>query len=269
MTRKSNKILYFAVAFIFARGVSVYADDSTLKGYSFCGTFDVSTVVSGNRLIVSDGSVLNLAMVKAPMIARQGQNFSPWPLAQWVKAEMEKILIGETLTLYCKGEEFDRFGERWANVYLSDGRWLQQEMLSKGWAFVDGLTAPSSAMDMLYQFEDIAQAKNLGVWGYESYKIRQADEPKSIMVGGFQTIRGQVQKIAITKKMTYVNFGATYQKDFTLEIAPKLTKQWTQEGFDFKALEGQTIDVRGWVDFKGGPRLVITHKNQIRLFTNP
>lgn len=253
------------IAFTFLCLMAFTPQDATPNGYHFCGEAGVSAVLSGNRIALDDVSKLVFDGVQAPMIPRDGQVFKPWPLASWVRSHFADIVEGQRLTLYCNGADFDRHGERVALAKLANGAWLHEVMLKDGLARVAILSKNTAFAAALYEMEEEARAAKRGLWDHPSYAVLDAAKPDDIITGRYHVLRGVIQTVSITKLKTYINFGEDYRTDFTLELTPKVTRDFISGGIDVEGLQGVTIEVRGWVDWRGGPRIILTHPSQIRL----
>ena len=72
-------------------------------------------------------------------------------------------------------------------------------------------------------------------------------------------------KAARSGSRVYLNFGRHYKEDFTAVIEAKALKLFANEALDPLKLADALVRVRGWVDLKDGPRIEITHPEQIEV----
>jgi len=241
------------------------SQDATPNGYHLCGEAQVSEVLSGNRMVLDSGSKLLLDAVQAPMIPREGQVFKAWPLASWSRSKVADLVEGQTLTFFCGAADYDRHGERVALVKFQNGTWLHTMMLKDGLARVALLSKNIPLAEELYAVEKQTREEGRGLWDHPAYAVLDTGKPTEIITARYQVLSGVVQTVSITKSKTYINFGSDYRTDFTLEMTPKVTRDFTRTGIDVEALAGANIEARGWVDWRGGPRIILTHPSQINL----
>ena len=266
ITKQGEAVRHRFIISVFIFGLMAFsAEDAKPKGYHLCGEAKASAVLSGNRMTLEGGSKLVLDGVLAPMIPREGQEFKQWPLASWARSKVETIVENQTLTLFCGGRDFDRYGERVALVRLESGAWLHNLMLADGLARVDLTSQNITFAKTLYEMEDAARKSRVGLHDHPAYGVLDATKPDDIRVGRFHVLVGAVYSVYTAKTKSYINFGEDFREDFTLELSPKVTRQFTKAGIDIQSLKGKRIEVRGWVDARGGPRIILTHPSQIRI----
>ena len=63
----------------------------------------------------------------------------------------------------------------------------------------------------------------------------------------------------------YLNFGRTWKQDFTAVIDRAALALFSGSGIDPLQLGGALVRVRGWVDIHDGPRIDVTHPEQIEV----
>ena len=63
----------------------------------------------------------------------------------------------------------------------------------------------------------------------------------------------------------YLNFGRFWKEDFTAVIAAPALRLFAEAGMDPLVLEGALVRIRGWVDDRDGPRIEVTHPEQIEV----
>jgi len=72
---------------------------------------------------------------------------------------------------------------------------------------------------------------------------------------------------ADTKARVYLNFAEDWRRDFTIMVERKDAKVLQEAGLDVKALAGKRLRVRGWIQWRNGPMIRVTHVEQIELLT--
>jgi len=63
----------------------------------------------------------------------------------------------------------------------------------------------------------------------------------------------------------YLNFGRHWTQDFTVTIAKRNQRAFITAGVDPKSLAGRNIEVRGWVEQRGGPVIEAARPDQIEI----
>jgi len=229
-----------------------------------CGQVTVSRVLDGARFTAADGSTVRLAMVKAPELWAKGAAYKSWPYAREARDALAALIKGKTLTLACEGKRTDRLGDRVAAVALPDGRWLQEKLVAMGAVLVFPSPRRHAGLTALYKAEDAARTKHLGLWRYKSFHPVPAT-PGKVKPGWFQIVRGKVVKATRVDDTVYLNFGPTWRTDVTAEIPARALKAFRAQGLDPLTLTGATIELRGFVDQKSGPRLIVSSPGRLRV----
>jgi hypothetical protein len=78
-------------------------------------------------------------------------------------------------------------------------------------------------------------------------------------------VEGRVLVAGKASGRVYLNFGRNWKDDFTAVIGERALPLFAESGLDPLALGGAFIRVRGWVDDKDGPRIEVTHPEQIEV----
>ena len=95
--------------------------------------------------------------------------------------------------------------------------------------------------------------------------MRRADRPETIREGEYEIVEGRVFTAEVTGGRAYLNFGRIWKEDFTVVIERGTLALFAEGGLDPMALDGALVRVRGWVDSKDGPRIEITHPEQVEV----
>lgn len=225
-------------------------------------------IVDGDTVIDDAGQQYRLTGIQAPKLPLGRKNFAPWPLAEQAKDALHTLVQGKRVQLAYGGARMDRHGRTLAHLFLSDGTWVQGEMLRQGLArvytFADNRTA---AAEML-MLETGARNANQGIWAHGFYRVRSvADVEKNAKPwrGTFQLIEGRVVDVADVRGVFYLNFGEDWRTDFTVRIPAKTARRWAVEKRDPRQWQGRVVRVRGWLGARNGPEVVITHPEQVEL----
>lgn len=228
------------------------------------GRHRVVEVIDGDTVVLDDGSQVRFTGIQAPKLPLGRKGFEEWPLAQEAKDHLARLALDRTVALRHGGARKDRHGRRLAHLYLEDGTWLQGAMLSAGLARV--YTWPDNralARDLL-DAERGARNAGRGIWSHPFYRILKAEEAGR-HVDSFQLVEGVIKAAAVVRGRAFLNFGADWRTDFTVEIEAADMKMFRETGLDPKALEGRRVRVRGWLKSRNGPAIQATHPEQIEL----
>lgn len=149
------------------------------------------------------------------------------------------------------GDE-DRYGRSSGDFEAADGTSLRAHLLAQGLA----VAAKGQALRL---FEADARVPGIerGIWEgtYRALCQDVADEA----VGSFGVIVGRVENAAVVGRTIYLNFGQDWRQDFT--VSKRITRD--EERPDTEALKGTWVEARGWVEWRGGPAIVISDWSQV------
>jgi micrococcal nuclease len=144
-------------------------------------------------------------------------------------------------------------------------------MIELGLARVYSFPDNRKCLAELLAAEGRARAERRGIWTEAYYFIRDAARPDQVLsrVGHYELVEGRVLKADEVRGQVYFNFGRRWSEDFTVVIPPGSTKVFEEAGIDLLTLENALIRVRGWIEDDDGPRLVVTHPEQIEVLKLP
>jgi hypothetical protein len=113
--------------------------------------------------------------------------------------------------------------------------------------------------------EVAARAAGLGLWSDPYYGVRQADNPADILLdqGRFALVEGTVASVRERGGIVYVNFGRRW--DFTVTILKRNERLFAGAGLEPGRLAGRRIEVRGFVEERGGPAMEAVRPEQIEI----
>lgn len=233
----------------------------------------VTSVVDGDTLLLDNGLVVRLVGIQAPHLALGRPGLEDWPLGAAAKAGLEAMALNHKVRLSYGGAEKDRHGRVLAQVFLEDAEdgWVQQLMLREGLARVYTFADNRACAAELYAAEGRARTASLGIWADPYYRVRRGDRPAefSTLAGRFEVIEGRVLKAAKSGGRLYLNFGRYYKEDVTAVIEAGSLRLFTSERLDPLRLGGALVRVRGWVELRDGPRITLTHPEQIEVLAVP
>ncbi len=230
----------------------------------------VVSVTDGDTVLLESDRQVRLIGMQAPKLPLGREGFPTWPLADTAKDRLEEIALGAEVELRYGGETEDRHGRILAHMFISDGEetvWAQRAMVEAGLARVYSFPDNRFCLDELYTAERDARSAARGIWTRPYYAIRQADRPEALLerVGHYELVEGRVLLADRAGSRVYLNFGRHWKEDFTVVIERGGQVIFEDAGIDPLRYEGTVVRVRGWVDAHDGPRIEVTHPEQIEV----
>ena len=231
----------------------------------------VAAVTDGDTVVLDSGLVVRLIGTQAPKLPLGRDGFPTWPLAPEAKSALEALVLNRPVQLGYGGEEVDRYERALAHLFLTDGAeapvWAQLHMVRTGLARVYSFPDNRECLDQLFAGEAQARAERLGIWADPYYSVRTADRPAELaeLAGNYELVEGRVLLADRSGSRVYLNFGRIWKEDFTIVIEAPALRLFERDGLDPLSLDGTLIRVRGWVDTRDGPRIEVTHPEQIEV----
>ncbi|MGH6825893.1 thermonuclease family protein [Methyloceanibacter sp.] len=230
----------------------------------------VAEVKDGETLQLTDGTVVRLVNAKAPTAPIAAQADRPWPMVNEAKEALSKLASGAEVELRYGGARTDRHDHALAQVYVVKGEeriWLQGELVGNGFARVYSFPDNHACVSELLAREAGARAKGEGIWGSWAYRVLAADNVERLgrLTRSYQLVEGVVAQVGDSGGRIYLNFDKDWHKDFTVLIERKDGEAFKAAGIDPKALAGKKLRVRGWIEWRNGPMIHVTHVEQIEL----
>lgn len=225
----------------------------------------VVEVVDGDTVVLDDGSQVRLVGIQAPKLPLGRDGFVEQPLAPDAKRELEALALGRSVTLAFGGARQDRYGRWLAHLYRDDGLWLQGEMLRMGLARVYSFPDNRALVADMLALETDARDAGRGIWALPYYRLRDAGWPGGVPLDSFELVEGTVAETADVDGRVFLNFGDDYKTDVTATVSRRDARLFKTEGIDLLALAGHRIRVRGWVTWRNGPSIEVSHPEQIEV----
>ena len=230
----------------------------------------VVQVTDGDTIVLDSGVVVRMIGTQAPKLALGREGFMDWPKAEAAKAVLSAMVLNKPVRLGYGGEEIDRYERALAHVFVASPEgeiWAQQAMVEAGMARVYSFPDNRKCLDQLYAAEGRARMAGLGIWSDPYYRVRAADKPADLLAraGHYELVEGRVLLADQASGRVYLNFGRFWKEDFTAVIAAPALRLFAEAGMDPLVLEGALVRIRGWVDDRDGPRIEVTHPEQIEV----
>jgi micrococcal nuclease len=230
----------------------------------------VADINDGDTLTLTDGTVVRLIGTKAPAAPLGWHGDRPWPLVDDAKAALSQLASGAEVELRYGGRRLDRHDHALAQVFAVKGEervWLQGELVARGLARVYSFPDNHACITELLARESEARAKHAGVWGVSTYRILAASDLERLgrLTRSYQLVEGVVAAVGDTRDRTYLNFDRDWHHDFTIVVERKDQAAMKAQGLDVKALAGKHVRVRGWIEWRNGPTVRVTHVEQLEV----
>ena len=233
---------------------------------------NVVSAPDGATLLLRNGDKLRLSGIQAPKLAAADRDALPdWPLADAAQRYLQTLVANKTIALAPGKTPRDRHGRLMGQAYLADGTWVQQALVSAGFARAYSFADNRACAGDLLKAEAVARAERLGIWSDPFYAVRDAARPQDILArkGYYELVEGRVLLADRVGSAVYLNFGRYWKEDFTVTIDARALKLFAAEAIDPLAFDGALVRVRGWVEEHDGPRIAVTHPEQIEVLATP
>jgi endonuclease YncB( thermonuclease family) len=239
-------------------------------GGATIATGEVVRVTDGKTFVLSDGREARLAAIEAPPVSAADPNEEHAAIGQAAKTALEGLLMRRSVVLKSAGAGPDRYGRLIAQVFITGPNeeiWVQSEILTKGYALVAPGGDISTCLSFLRGVERKARDGMLGLWGDPYYAMKEAQYPDDVMteLGRFTLVGGKVMSVRESGGMIYLNFGRRWTEDFTVTVQKRNQRAFIAAGADPKSLAGRRIEVRGWIEQRGGPVIEAARPDQIEI----
>lgn len=239
------------------------------------GAATVRQVEPGGALLLDDGRRAMLAGIELPNRPLSQDPGQPWPPAEQAATELTALAADGPLALYGSSRHAnDRYGRLLVHAVTADGRWLQEELLRRGWARVAVTADARSGAAALFAAEDEARHARRGIWTQATYRVRRPNELRRYL-DSVQVVEGTVTSADMVKGEILVNLGEHWRRGLTLRVPRALltrlpsdaplagvaTAPWR--------LRGARLRVRGWVGKGIGPMIDVGRLEQIEVLSRP
>ncbi len=229
----------------------------------------VTRVIDGETLALDDGSEAVLIGAMAPRARDAGATAGQWPPEENAIGALKTLVLGKTVQLTYGKSSRDRYGRHLAHIFVPDGAdpiWVQGAQLAAGHARAYALPGDGSCLAALKAHEGLARATNLGIWSVALYRAIRADRIGQLKLARstYQIVAGDVRSVTRLKSAAYVNFGADWHTDFSLRI-PKTVLDSSPWSANLEALQGRSVEVRGWIERRNGPSITLAHPDELSI----
>jgi endonuclease YncB( thermonuclease family) len=218
-----------------------------------------ASVTDGRTFVLADGREIRLAGIEVP--APEGAT-----AALAAKEALAALVAGRDIGLAQRTPATDRYGRLLAFV-TREGlpHSIQRELVARGYARAAPEAGPCAAE--LLAAERAARRARLGLWAEPDYALQRAETPAAVLAekGRFTLVQGKVVSVRESGGTIYVNFGRRWSEDFTVTILKRNERMFVAAGLEPKKLAGRLVEVRGFIEERGGPWIEATRPEQITI----
>lgn len=122
----------------------------------------VKWVNDGDTIVLSDGRHVRYIGINAPEIAHDNQKAEAFGYE--AKKYNQSLVRSKKVRLEFDKEKYDRYGRLLANIFLSDGTFINKEMIEKGYAYALPRKPNVKYDRMLLQIQRDAMSAKQGMW---------------------------------------------------------------------------------------------------------
>lgn len=229
----------------------------------------VTSVTDGDTVLLDNGLVVRLIGTQAPKLPLGREDFPTWPKAEEARLRLEAMVLGRAVEVRHGGAVRDRHDRVLGQMFVTaqPELWVQRQMVADGFARVYSFPDNRACLAELLAAETSARTMKLGIWADPYYTVRRADRPEALVerAGQYELVEGRVLLAEKAGGRVFLNFGRYWKEDFTTVIDGRALRLFADSGLDPLVLEGALVRIRGWVDDRDGPRIEVTHPEQIEV----
>jgi micrococcal nuclease len=225
----------------------------------------VAQVIDGETLALDDGRRLRLVGALAPRASDAGARPGSWAPENETRAALATLAEGRSVRLWHDTVRSDRYGQVLAQATLGE-EWLQGVLVARGLARAYGRPGSDACAEALRSLERRAREQELGLWGNAAYRVRTAFRGEwARAVGSFQVVSGTVRRVSRGSGDVYLSLGAWRGRAYPLAAVVTAKRTDLIGGMTPRALVGRRVMVRGWIEQRRGPVIVIDSRGQLEL----
>lgn len=221
-------------------------------------------VEKNGAIIFDDGRAVHAEGIILPAGA---PDRAPDALVSQALGVMSNLVHDKLVTITAIPPKEDRYGRIRAQIFLpenSNDPWLQVALLKRGLARVSISPDRHECAAELLAAEAQARSAKLGLWAYPAYVVRN---PQTVAhdAGTFQVVEGKVVSAILRDGRAYLDFGPDWHTDFTVMISSDDMENFRQASVDPRGFAGKNVRVRGWVEDRDGPEIIVATPESIEI----
>jgi endonuclease YncB( thermonuclease family) len=224
----------------------------------------VAAIADGGTFALEDGRTVRLAGLHVPRPGGPDERTGRRQIVAKAAQDVLSALLGPAPVTFAPAGPADRYGRIPAHVADGQGRWIQAEMVARGYGRVTFETDGSAGARQLLALEAEARAARRGLWALPEFRVIGIEEAARHL-DTFQIVEGRVRIVERKSGRTYLNFGEDWRSDFTVTIEARLRKRLAGAGLDPDEYRGKMVRVRGWIESRNGPHITLAQPEQIEV----
>jgi endonuclease YncB( thermonuclease family) len=225
----------------------------------------VARVVDGETLLLDEGRRLRLIGALAPRAGDVGAAAGSWPPENEARAALATLAEGRSVALWHDRRQRDRYGQLLAHVTIGSD-WLQGTLVARGLARAYGRPGSDACAEALAKLERRAREDGLGLWANAAYRVRVASRGDwRRAAGSFQVVSGTVRRVSRGTGEVYVSLSERRGRAYPLAAVVAGNRSDLTGGVAIRALVGRRVLVRGWIEQRRGPVIIVDSKGQLEL----
>jgi len=213
----------------------------------------VAGVADGRTVVLADGRSFVLAGIEAP---------------DW--APLAALAGSGALTLEQMPGQ-DRYGRLFGLAFhAGTDEPVQAGLLARGAARlvpVAQVALPPACLAAFRAAETVARTAKLGLWRDPRYAVRQADRAADLLadMGRPTLAEGRVVSVRESGGIIYINFGRRWTEALTVTVLKRDETMLAKAGLVPRLLANRKVRVRGWLEERNGPRISVSHPDQVEM----
>jgi len=222
---------------------------------------EASGVADPRTLLLADGRLLRLAGIEPIALLLTDMARAETALSDRLSA----LAGGRALHAQILSAEPDRYGRVPALIAAGDAL-LQETLLREGLAVAFPTGDPLPCFDRLLAAEAEARRGRRGFWNEVTIPRAGSDALRE-RIGRFAILEGLLISVGNRRARSYLNFGRRWSTDTTVEIDARHREAFGGEA-RLAELAGHRLRLRGFLEEKGGPMMVVASPMQIEILEN-
>ncbi len=228
----------------------------------------VEKVIDGDTVILSTGESLRYIGIDAPetWVRKEGEFvYEPEPFGPEATQFNRELVEGKRVRVEFDVERTDRYGRLLGYCFVDD-IFVNQKLVQQGYALLYTYPPNVKYADLFIAAQKEARKNREGMWG--SYQIVGHRDVRE-HINQVRSVRGRIVNTYKSERITFLNFGFDYRRDFTVVIFNNVLDFFHQKNInpvDF--YRGKTVEVFGRIEkHKSGPQIVVHSPDQIRVIS--
>jgi hypothetical protein len=232
------------------------------------GESTITAITSPFLIHLADGRYVRLAEIILPTRVAGTITFDP---EEAILKRLREIAVGQHVEIKFGAGQRDRYGIYTAHVYVKGEPelWLQEELVSHGFARVLPQPDNRACASKLLKAEDAARQGGRGYWGSAYFKILPANDRRLLfdLAQTYQIVEGDVATAREKSGRLILGFSKKEGEGFEAVVEAAARKTLKLDGNN--SVVGAHLRLRGWLDRHRQPFMAISLAEQIEVISLP